>query len=221
MQIAIDGPASSGKSTVAKLLAKNLGYIYCDTGAMYRAVTLLVLRNKVSLNDENKIIKLIKNSKINFNYKDDEQIICLNHENITEEIRHSYVTKNVSQVSSLPGVRKELVLRQQKIAKNKDIVMDGRDIGTTVLPNAQVKIYLFASIDERAKRRYLENMQKNINIPLDVLKKNIINRDYKDSHRKVSPLKKANNAVELDTTDLTINEVIDKIIEIVNNTYIN
>lgn len=217
MQIAIDGPASAGKSTVAKLIANRLGYIYCDTGAMYRVVTLLAIQNQLAFDDEAAIIQKLKQTKISFQPAVDGQQVLMNGIDVTSLIRRPDVTNNVSQVAALPAVRKELVARQQRIAAEGDIVMDGRDIGTTVLPQADVKIFMIASANERAKRRYKENIAKEINTPLDVLEQEIIARDYKDSHREVSPLQKASDAVELDTTHLTIDEVVNKIIKIIKD----
>lgn len=215
MQIAIDGPASAGKSTVAKLIASRLGYIYCDTGAMYRVVTLLAIQNHLAFDDETGIMAKLKQTKICFQPAVDGQQVLMNGIDVTSLIRQPDVTNNVSQVSALAAVRKDLVARQQKIAAEGDIVMDGRDIGTTVLPHADVKIFMIASANERAKRRYKENIAKGIDTPLDVLEQEIIARDYKDSHRKISPLQKADDAIELDTTHLTIDEVVDRIIKIV------
>lgn len=217
MQIAIDGPASAGKSTVAKLIATRLGYIYCDTGAMYRVVTLLAIQNHIAFDDEKAIMQKLQQTEINFQPTSNGQKVFMNDQDVTNAIRQPDVTNNVSQVAALVAVRKELVTRQQKIAAEGNIVMDGRDIGTTVLPNAEVKIFMIASAAERAQRRYKENIQKGINTPLDVLEKEIVARDYKDSHRKISPLQKATDAIELDTTHLTIPEVVDKIITIINS----
>ncbi|MBU3851672.1 MAG: (d)CMP kinase [Candidatus Paralactobacillus gallistercoris] len=217
MQIAIDGPASAGKSTVAKLIATRLGYIYCDTGAMYRVVTLLAIQNHIAFDDEKAIMQKLQQTEINFQPTSNGQKVFMNDQDVTNAIRQPDVTNNVSQVAALAAVRKELVTRQQKIAAEGNIVMDGRDIGTTVLPNAEVKIFMIASAAERAQRRYKENIQKGINTPLDVLEKEIVARDYKDSHRKISPLQKATDAIELDTTHLTIPEVVDKIITIINS----
>lgn len=217
MQIAIDGPASAGKSTVAKLIAIRLGYIYCDTGAMYRVVTLLAIQNHIAFDDEKAIMQKLQQTEINFQPTSNGQKVFMNDQDVTNAIRQPDVTNNVSQVAALAAIRKELVTRQQKIAAEGNIVMDGRDIGTTVLPNAEVKIFMIASAAERAQRRYKENIQKGINTPLDVLEKEIVARDYKDSHRKISPLQKATDAIEMDTTHLTIPEVVDKIITIINS----
>ncbi|WP_413627342.1 (d)CMP kinase [Fructilactobacillus vespulae] len=216
LQIAIDGPASAGKSTVAKIVAKDFNYIYVDTGAMYRTITLKALKNQIDLNNEKEIQILLKNTKISFKPGDPVQKVYLDNEEVTEEIRSENVTNNVSTIAALPVVREELVKRQQELATNGGIVMDGRDIGTTVLPQAEVKIFLIASVEERAERRYKENIKKGMNVSLEKLKDEIEVRDYKDSHRKVSPLKKADDAIEIDTTGLSIDGVVDKIKQIVS-----
>lgn len=211
LQIAIDGPASAGKSTVAKIVAKNFNYIYVDTGAMYRSITYKAIQNNINLNDENKIVELLHKTKITFTPGNPVQHVFIDGEEVTDKIRSEKVTNNVSTVAALPLIRRELVKRQQEIAKDGGVIMDGRDIGTTVLPNADLKIFLIASVKERAERRYIENQKKGINVTLEELKKEIEVRDYKDSHRKVSPLKKAKDAIEIDTTSLSIEQVSDKI----------
>lgn len=210
LKIAIDGPASAGKSTVAKILAKDLQYVYCDTGAMYRALTLQALKNEITVQDEEKLVDLLKNSDILFEPDGEQQKVYVNGRDVTESIRQPEVTNNVSAVSAHQKVREELVRRQQDIAKDGGIVMDGRDIGTAVLPSAEVKFFLVASAKERAERRYKENVSKGIHTPLETLQKEIEERDYKDSHRKISPLVQAEDAIRLDTTRLTIEEVVDK-----------
>lgn len=215
LRIAIDGPASAGKSTVAKILASNLNYIYCDTGAMYRVLTLQALKHNVDVEDENKLTALLKETDITFEPDGDQQKVFLNGENVTTAIRQPDVTNAVSAVSAHKGVREELVRRQQVIAEAGGIVMDGRDIGTAVLPDAEVKIFLVASAKERAERRYKENISKGIETPLEVLQKEIEDRDYKDSHREVSPLVQADDAVLLDTTSLSIDEVVGRMKEII------
>lgn len=215
IRIAIDGPASAGKSTVAKILASDLNYIYCDTGAMYRVLTLQALKHNVDIEDENKLTALLKETDITFEPDGDQQKVFLNGENVTTDIRQPDVTNAVSAVSAHKGVRKELVRRQQVIAEAGGIVMDGRDIGTAVLPDAEVKIFLVASAKERAERRYKENISKGIETPLEVLQKEIEDRDYKDSHREVSPLVQAEDAVLLDTTSLSIDQVVGKMKEII------
>lgn len=215
MRIAIDGPASAGKSTVAKILASDLNYIYCDTGAMYRVLTLQALRHDVDVEDESKLVALLKDTDITFEPDGNQQKVFLNGENVTTDIRQPDVTNAVSAVSAHKGVREELVRRQQVIAEAGGIVMDGRDIGTAVLPDAEVKIFLIASAKERAERRYKENISKGIETPLEVLQKEIEDRDYKDSHREVSPLVQADDAVLLDTTSLSIDEVVGRMKEII------
>ena len=216
IQVAIDGPASAGKSTVAKIVAKKLHFIYCDTGAMYRSVTFAALKNHVKLDDDQALKELLKTIEIRFVPAEPEQRVFVNYEEVTQAIRTPEITNNVSLVSAQPSVRAELTKRQQEIAEAGGIVMDGRDIGTTVLPNAEVKIFLVASVHERAVRRFKENQTKGIDTPLDVLEKEIEERDYKDSHREISPLTQAKDAVLVDTTSLTINQVVDKILEIID-----
>ncbi|TGD22629.1 (d)CMP kinase [Companilactobacillus suantsaicola] len=216
MQIAIDGPASAGKSTIAKLIAKNLNFVYCDTGAMYRTVTLLAKKNNVGYGDTLGILKLMSEHKIHFTNEIDGQHVFLDEEDVSKDIRTEEVTNNVSQVSAIKEVRTQLVQMQRDMANDTNIVMDGRDIGTTVLPNAEVKIFLIASVEVRAQRRYKENLERGINTPLKELQDEIAARDYKDSHREISPLKKADDAIEVDTSDMTIEEVVKKVSEIVN-----
>ncbi|WP_125715130.1 (d)CMP kinase [Companilactobacillus kedongensis] len=216
MQIAIDGPASAGKSTIAKLIAKNLDFVYCDTGAMYRTVTLLAKKNQVDYGDESGILNLMHDHKIYFVNKEDGQHVFLDDEDVSEVIRTEEITNNVSQVSAIKEVRTELVEMQRKMADNTNIVMDGRDIGTTVLPNAEVKIFLIASVSVRAQRRFKDNKERGIDVPLAQLEDEIATRDYKDSHRKISPLKKADDAIEVDTSDMTIEQVVKRVTEIVN-----
>ena len=215
IQVAIDGPASAGKSTVAKIVAKKLHFIYCDTGAMYRSVTFAALKNHVKLDDDQALKELLKTIEIRFVPAEPEQRVFVNDEEVTQAIRTPEITNNVSLVSAQPSVRAELTKRQQEIAEAGGIVMDGRDIGTTVLPNAEVKIFLVASVHERAVRRFKENQTKGIDTPLDILEKEIEERDYKDSHREISPLTQAKDAVLVDTTSLTIDQVVDKILEII------
>lgn len=209
MQIAIDGPASAGKSTIAKIVAANLNYVYVDTGAMYRAVTLAALEAQLDLNDEQAVTELLPKIDITFAPGEPVQKVFLNGQEITAAIRSTKVTENVSLVSAYAAVRTVMTELQQTIASKDNVVMDGRDIGTTVLPQAQVKIFLIASVAERAERRYKENQAKGIQTSsLADLEAAIAKRDYLDSHRAVSPLKKAADAIELDTTGLTIQEVV-------------
>ncbi|MFH5811411.1 (d)CMP kinase [Companilactobacillus sp. FL22-1] len=216
MQIAIDGPASAGKSTIAKLIAKKLNFVYCDTGAMYRTVTLLAKKHNVGYGDTLNILKLMSEHKIHFLNQADGQHVLLDDEDVSDAIRTEEITNNVSQVSAIKEVRTELVKMQRQMADDVSIVMDGRDIGTTVLPDAQVKIFLIASVEVRAQRRFKENQERGIKTPLKELQDEIAARDYKDSHRAISPLKKASDAIEVDTSDMTIEQVVNRVIEIVN-----
>lgn len=215
LQIAIDGPASAGKSTVAKLVAKKLGYVYCDTGAMYRATTYAAKKNHVAYDDDQGLKEMLEKTEIRFIPAEPEQKVFVNETEVTKTIRLPEIANNVSTVSAQKSVRADLTERQRMIAEQGGIVMDGRDIGTTVLPNAEVKIFLVASVHERAVRRFKENVEKGIDTPLDVLEKEIEERDYKDSHRKISPLTQAKDAVLVDTTSLSIEEVVAKIMEII------
>jgi cytidylate kinase len=217
--IAIDGPASSGKSTIAKILADDYQLVYVDTGAMYRTLTYLALKNNVPVNDEKRLIELLDNVKITFEKQADGQLVFANDEDVTEAIRQNDVTNNVSEVSSFSKVREELVQRQQDIAENTGVVMDGRDIGTTVLPQAEIKIFLVASVEERAERRYLEHKEKGIDSDFERLKQEIQDRDEYDSNREISPLKQAKDAIRLDTTSLSIPEVVEKCKEIIDKKY--
>lgn len=219
LQVAIDGPASAGKSTVAKRVAKKFGYVYCDTGAMYRAVTLAALQQGLSMTDTEKISELAKQIKITFQPAEPEQRVFINGQEVTRDIRLPKVAKNVSAVATIPTVRQEMTKQQRQIAAEGGIVMDGRDIGTTVLPHAPVKIFMVATAHERARRRYLENKQKGITTTsLEELQRAIELRDQKDSTRKVSPLTQASDAVRLDTTNLTIDEVVAEISKIIKKT---
>ena len=212
IQIAIDGPASSGKSTVAKIIAKDLGYTYLDTGAMYRAATYIALNNQVSPEESSRLLELLEQYPISFGRAETgDQLVFVGDVDVTSPIRENEVTNAVSAFAAIPAVREKLVALQQEIARQGGIVMDGRDIGTVVLPQAELKIFLVASVDERAERRYKENLSKGIETDLETLKEEIAARDYKDSHRETSPLKQAEDAIYLDTTGLSILEVIEKI----------
>ena len=209
IQIAIDGPASSGKSTVAKIIAKDFNYTYLDTGAMYRAATYMALRNHLTENDVDEIVTLLETYSISFGRSENgEQLVFVGYVDVTHPIRENDVTNNVSWVAAIPEVREKLVHLQQLIAAQGGIVMDGRDIGTVVLPDAELKIFLVASVEERAERRYKENLEKGIPADLETLKREIAERDYKDSHREVSPLKPAADSIHFDTTGIGIAEVV-------------
>lgn len=210
--MAIDGPASSGKSTVAKIIAKRFGYVYCDTGAMYRSVTWAALENGIDVSDTKQVIDLARRIKITFEPGQPDQRVFVDGHEVTKDIRTEKIAANVSAVAAIPEVRAQMVEQQRQIAQAGGIVMDGRDIGTTVLPDAQVKIFLVASAHERARRRYEENLQKGLATQsLDELEAAIKLRDQKDSTRKVSPLTQAKDAILIDTTSLTIDQVVDEI----------
>ena len=211
--IAIDGPAGSGKSTSAKLIAKKLGYVYIDTGAMYRAITYLALENE-AINDESQIIELARKCKIDLNYRDGEVIVRLNDVNVSKEIRSAEVNSHVSDVSKISDVRKVLVEKQREMAaKGNGVVMEGRDIGTVVFPNADVKIFLTASLDIRANRRTKEYNANGSKVLMDDIRSNLSNRDKIDSSRDDSPLIKASDAIEVDTTNVTIDEQVNLILD--------
>ncbi|MCO0832314.1 (d)CMP kinase [Fructobacillus sp. W13] len=214
-QVAIDGPASAGKSTIAKILASNLHYVYVDTGAMYRAITVAAKKAGLSYEDEAGITALLPSTTIEFKPGNPVQKVFLNGEEATEEIRSTEITNNVSLVSSYAAVRSDMVDKQRQMTEENPVIMDGRDIGTTVLPDAQVKIFLVASVSERAERRYKENKEKGMDVDLETLKKEIEARDYKDSHREISPLTKASDAVEVDTTGMSIDEVVNTIQDLI------
>lgn len=212
--IAIDGPAGAGKSTIAKIVAKKKGYIYVDTGAMYRAMALYMIREGIKADETEKIEAACDKADISIKYENDEQVVTLNGENVNGLIRTEEVS-NMASASSVNGkVREKLVALQQKLAKETDVVMDGRDIGTVVLPDAPCKIYLTASDDVRAKRRFDELEAKGVACDLNEIKKDIIERDCRDMNRAISPLRRADDAVFLDSSDLTVDEVVAKIIEI-------
>ena len=210
--MAIDGPASSGKSTVAKIIAKRFGYVYCDTGAMYRSVTWAALENGIDVSNTKQVIDLARRIKITFEPGQPDQRVFVDGHEVTKDIRTEKIAANVSAVAAIPEVRAQMVQQQRQIAQAGGIVMDGRDIGTTVLPDAQVKVFLVASAHERARRRYEENLQKGLATQsLDELEAAIKLRDQKDSTRKVSPLTQAKDAILIDTTSLTIDQVVDEI----------
>jgi len=213
--IAIDGPSSAGKSTIAKKVAARLGTTYLDTGAMYRALTLSALRKGADLESEPAILAVLDESEIHLTQVEGHQTVFLNDEDVTETIRSTDVTKNVSVVSSHEKVRAEMVRRQQRFAEKGGIVMDGRDIGTVVLPNADLKIYLVASAEERALRRYHESVAKGMTVSLEQLTEDMKARDHYDMNREASPLRKADDAVELDTTHLSIDAVVETVLNLI------
>lgn len=217
INIAIDGPAGAGKSTIAKRLAKELGYIYVDTGAMYRAMAYYFLKNEISAEDENRIAAACENVDITIRYQDGEQQVILNGENVNGVIRNEEVGNMASTTSVYPIVRKKLVELQHQLAVKENVIMDGRDIGTVVLPNADVKIYLTASSKVRAKRRYDELTAKGEACDLDQIEQDIIDRDYRDMNRETSPLKQADDAVLLDSSDLDIDGVVETMKEIIKS----
>ena len=211
--IAIDGPAAAGKSTVAKLVAKKLGFTYIDTGAMYRAVTLYCLEKNVDCQNDEEVNKLINEIRIELH---PDYRVVLNDRDVTKEIRSTPVAQNVSYIAANKAVRLFLVDQQRLLAENTSVVMDGRDIGTYVLPNAEVKIFQIASVETRAKRRYLENIEKGIECSLEDIYEEIKMRDRIDSGRAFAPLSKADDAISLDTSDLTIDEVVSAILKIID-----
>ena len=215
INIAIDGPAGAGKSTVAKAVAKELGIIYLDTGAMYRATAYTAIKNGIDVSDEVGVGEMLKTLTMDVVYEDGAQQIIVNGFNTTPYLREHYMSKAASDISALPCVRYKLVDIQRELAKTYDLVLDGRDIGTFVLPDANCKIFLVASAEERAKRRVEENRLKGQEGDFDTVLKDIKQRDYNDSHREVAPLKKADDAVELDTTTMTIPEVVEAVISLV------
>ncbi len=213
--IAIDGPAGAGKSTIAKKIAKQLGFIYVDTGAMYRAMALHILRKGISAEDSDAISKACEDADITIQYEKGEQVVLLNGENVNGQIRTEEVG-NMASASSVNGdVRKKLVSLQQKLAKTADVIMDGRDIGTCVLPRADVKVYLTAGSKIRARRRYDELTAKGISCDLTQIEKDIIERDERDMNREISPLKQAEDAVLLDSSQMSIDEVAKEIIAMI------
>lgn len=212
MNIAIDGPSGAGKSSIAKLLAKKLNYVHLDTGSMYRCVAYKAIQNKISLDDEELICQMIDNTKISF---DSEGNVYLDDEDVKNKIRTNDISLAASNVSKLPRVREKLVSLQQDMAKNISVIMDGRDIGTVVLKDAPIKIFLTATSLERAKRRYKQNLENGIISDIEQLQKEIDQRDYQDTHRKASPLKKAEDAIEIDSSTMTIDEVVETILKII------
>lgn len=216
INIAIDGPAGAGKSTIAKAVAARKNYIYVDTGAMYRAMALFILRKGIDPDDAEGISDTCGDADISIEYRDGAQVVLLGGENVNDKIRTPKVSDMASRTSVNGDVRRKLVELQQKLAREQNVVMDGRDIGTVVLPDARVKIYLTASVDVRADRRYKELIEKGEEADLDEIRDQIRERDERDMNRDISPLRQADDAVLVDTSDLTIDEVADKILAIID-----
>ena len=213
--IAIDGPAGAGKSTIAKMAAKKLDFIYVDTGAMYRAMALYFLRREIDAKDEQKIAEACEHINVTIAYQEGEQQVLLNGENVNAFIRTEEVSMMTSNTSKYPAVREKLLYLQRELAAANNVIMDGRDIGTCVLPDAELKIYLTASASERAKRRYLEQKERGVESDLAQIERDIIARDEQDMNREIAPLKQAEDAIYLDTSDMTIEEVVTKIVSLV------
>ena len=213
--IAIDGPAGAGKSTIAKMAAKKLDIIYEDTGAMYRAMALYFLRREIDAKDEKKIAEACEHINVTIAYQEGEQQVLLNGENVNDFIRTEEVSMMTSNTSKYPAVREKLLYLQRELAAANNVIMDGRDIGTCVLPDAELKIYLTASASERAKRRYLEQKERGVESDLAQIERDIIARDEQDMNRESAPLKQAEDAIYLDTSDMTIEEVVTKIVSLV------
>lgn len=209
--VAIDGPAGAGKSTIAKRVSAELSFIYVDTGAMYRAIALYLLKNEISPEDLDGVKHALNEIEIAIQYVDGVQHVLLNGEDVSGQIRTEEVGNMASKSSALPCVREKLLELQRKLAREHDVVMDGRDIGTNILPDAQLKIYLTASVDTRANRRYKELVEKGTDCDLEEIKKDIEQRDYQDMHRETAPLMQAADAVYLDSSDMTIDQVVEKI----------
>lgn len=214
--VAIDGPAGAGKSTLARRLAKHKGFIYVDTGALYRAIGLKLLRNNISSKDTAEVEKMLSSTELDIRFADGEQVVMLDNENVNGLIRTPEVSMMASECSALGVVRDFLLDMQRNLAKRNSVVMDGRDIGTVVLPNAKVKIFLTASALARAKRRYNELLEKGTNIDLDSVLKDIEQRDYNDSHREIAPLMQAEDATLVDTTELDLEQSFELLLKTVN-----
>jgi cytidylate kinase len=217
--VAIDGPAGTGKGTIAKRVSKNYGFINVDTGAMFRCVTLLMIRQNVGVEELDKIQKILDEIKIDLSEENGEQVVTLNGENVTNYIRTKQINDIISEVSKIQIVRSKLLELQRIIAQGKNVVMEGRDIGTTVFPNADVKIYLDASAEERARRRVKQNEEKGIITSYEEVLASVKNRDKIDSTREIAPLKKADDAILVDSTNMTIEEVEKRVNEIIDEKY--
>ncbi|MBE7013369.1 MAG: (d)CMP kinase [Ruminococcaceae bacterium] len=216
INIAIDGPAGAGKSTVARAIAKDYGYIYVDTGALYRALAYKAINNGIDVKDEINVTRMLGSTKLDITYTEKGQRIILDGEDISDSIRTAQISMGASDISALPFVREWLLDMQKDIARKNDCIMDGRDIGTTILPDAEIKIFLTASVEERANRRYKELVAKGESITLEAVIEDVKTRDYNDSHRAVSPLKKADDAIEVDTTNLDFGQTVNTIKEIID-----
>lgn len=212
--VAIDGPAGAGKSTIAKLVAKEKGYIYVDTGAMYRALAVYFIEKGIAAEETEKIIAAAQEAEVSIRYEDGIQQVYLNGKNITSKLRTEEVGNMASMTSPVPEVRERLLELQRSLAREQDVIMDGRDIGTNILPNADVKIYLTASVETRAKRRYQELTEKGIACDHDEIAKDIQERDMRDMNRETAPLKQAEDAVLVDSSDMTIPEVVEAIVRL-------
>lgn len=211
--VAIDGPSAAGKSTIAKLVAKKENFIYIDTGAMYRCVAYYCLDRQIDLDDEEQVKTCIKD--INIQLTADNRVI-LNDKDVSQDIRTDEVSRGASIVSRYEAIRQFLVDSQRQMASMGNVILDGRDIGTVVLPNADLKIYQIASVETRALRRYKENIERGLQADLEVIQKEIEERDYQDIHRQISPLKKADDAIVVDTSDLTLDEVVDVVLKLID-----
>ncbi len=217
VNVAIDGPAGAGKSTIARSAAKKLGFIYVDTGALYRTVGVAAMRNKIEPSDESAMSNLLDSIKVELKFIDGEQHVFLNGEDVSDEIRLPQASMAASDVSAIPAVREFLFGLQKTLAKENDVIMDGRDIGSVVLPNAQVKIFLTASPEIRAQRRARQLEEKGINADYDEILKDIKQRDYQDEHREIAPLKKTDDAVPIDTSGCGFDESVERVLKVIND----
>ena len=216
--VAVDGPAGSGKGTITNIVGEELDLVTFDTGAMYRAISYYMIKNNIKLEDKEKILKMLDEININLEFENRLQVLYLNNKKLVTELRTKEVNEIVSQVSHIPEVRAAMVKLQRKLAEGKNVIMEGRDIGTNVFPNADVKIYLDASAEERAKRRLKQNLENNItNMLFEEILENIKMRDYNDKTSNIAPLKKADDAIVVDTSDSSIDEVVKKVKEIILN----
>lgn len=215
ISIAIDGPSGAGKSSISKAVAKQLGFIHVDTGALYRALAYNSIKNGVDLGDEISLKNLLKTTNVEISHIDNIQKVFVNGEDVTEKIRSEQVSMGASNISKMPIIRSFLLDLQRQLAHENNVIMDGRDIGTVVLPNADVKLFLTASVEKRAERRYKELLEKNEKIVYNDIIKDIVRRDYQDEHREIAPLKKAEDAVLVDTSELSFEESVDTIIKLI------